>query len=65
MTIPQTPLFYTTRVVRRRCCTGRIFRAADCRHVADETPDSAERKQRDGWDSVAPISRVEMSLKRG
>lgn len=62
MTITTDTTLYTTRVVRRRCCTGRVFRAADCRHVADETPDGAELETARRLGQRCPISRVEMSL---
>lgn len=39
-----------------------IFRAADCRHVADETPDGAELETARRLGQRCPISRVEMSL---
>lgn len=39
-----------------------VFRAADCRHVADETPDGAELETARRLGQRCPISRVEMSL---
>ncbi len=54
-----------TRDGRHRCFTGRFFRATDCRNAAGQAPDRAELKQRDGWDGIAPISRVESSLGLG
>ncbi len=62
MTITTDTTLLQTRVVRRRCCTGRDFPCRRLRHVADETPDGAELETARRLGSVAPISRVEMSL---
>jgi hypothetical protein len=51
-----------TRDDRRACCTGRVRRAANLRHVAAQAPDRAELETARWMGETAPINRVESTL---
>ncbi|GHL58487.1 terminase gpP N-terminus-related DNA-binding protein [Escherichia coli] len=55
MTITTDTTLFTTRVVRRRCCTGRGVSVPQIAAMLQmKRPTVQSWKQRDGWDSVAP-----------